>query len=557
MRDMAGPAQLQRTAAVVATAVALSVLSIAGVIGLIARASSSRDAHLKLTSIEAQLSTLQAAPWSPLIRPDVPLVSRKALEARERPIVTQLERLSITDPAPSLKTALRAMDRNFVALERVRAVIARHDPLRAATLLPEPERYRVAATRGLRQAGAVYNQRAARSLAVASAGSGLVISLLLAAFSFFFLRSTRARQEAQRLAAERAQLAHTDALTGLGNRRALTADLTTMLATQAATPHALVIYDLDGFKYYNDTFGHPAGDALLARLADRLMTACDGLGTPYRMGGDEFCVLARLDDRDEESIARIGAGALTESGAEFDVGCSYGLAALPSEATSPEAALTLADRRMYAQKHAGRASVSRQTTDVLLKVLSEQSSELGHHIDGVARLAQLTALRLGLDAQDVHRIRLAAELHDVGKTAIPAEILNKKGPLDEEEWRFMRRHTLIGERIIMAAPALAPTARLVRSSHERIDGTGYPDQLAGDDIPLGSRIVSVCDAFDAMVSERPYSKAIPVADAMAELRRCSGTQFDAEIVRAFAALVAEIGYEPEADARASVLDAAA
>ena len=170
---------------------------------------------------------------------------------------------------------------------------------------------------------------------------------------------------------------------------------------------------------------------------------------------------------------------------------------------------------------------------------------------------EISGLRLGLDAQDVHRIRLAAELHDVGKTAIPAAILNKKGPLNADEWQFMHRHTLIGERIIMAAPALAPTARLVRSSHERIDGTGYPDQLAGDDIPLGSRIVSVCDAFDAMVSERPYSKAVPVADAIAELERCSGTQFDAEIVRVFAGLVAEIGYVPEAVAQASVLDAAA
>ena len=229
MRDMAGRSHNQRTAAVLATAVALSVLSIAGVIGLVAHASSSRDAHLELTAVEAQLSTLQAAPWSPLIRPDVPLVSRRALAAHERPIVARLNRLRKSDPAPSLQTALAAMDHNFIELERVRAVIARHDPLRAATLLPEPERYRVAATRALRQAGAVYNGRAARSLMVAAAGSGLVISLLLVAFSFFFLRSTRAREEAQQLAAERARLAETDALTGLGNRRALMADLTAML----------------------------------------------------------------------------------------------------------------------------------------------------------------------------------------------------------------------------------------------------------------------------------------------------------------------------------------
>ena len=199
---------------------------------------------------------------------------------------------------------------------------------------------------------------------------------------------------------------------------------------------------------------------------------------------------------------------------------------------------------MYAQKHEGRVSASRQSTDVLLKVLSEQSSDLGHHIDGVARLAQLTAERLGLDAQEAHWVRLAAELHDVGKTAIPATILDKPGPLSDDEWQFMRRHTLIGERIILAAPALAPAARLVRSSHERVDGTGYPDRLRGDAIPRGSRIVSICDAFDAMVSQRSYSEAMTLTQALAELQRCAGTQFDGEIVRVFDALVREIGYAP-------------
>jgi two-component system, cell cycle response regulator len=379
---------------------------------------------------------------------------------------------------------------------------------------------------------------------------------LLVAFGFFYIRSNRERSDAQRLATERAVLAQTDALTGLGNRRALMADLSAAFATHDGD-YALALYDLDGFKYYNDSFGHPAGDALLERLADRLMTTLQGIGTAYRMGGDEFCVLARADGGDGDAIARLGAAALTEDGEEFEIGCSYGLASMPLEATSPEAALALADQRMYAQKRSGRVSATRQSTDVLLKVLSEQSTELGHHIDGVARLAQLTAERLGLEDQETHWVRLAAELHDVGKTAIPAAILNKVGPLSDEEWRFMRRHTIIGERIILAAPALAPAARLVRSSHERIDGTGYPDQLPGSEIPRGSRIVAVCDAFDAMVSDRPYSRGVPVRDALAELRRCSGTQFDAEIVRVFVELVQEIGYAPEGSHPAPALDATA
>jgi two-component system, cell cycle response regulator len=134
---------------------------------------------------------------------------------------------------------------------------------------------------------------------------------------------------------------------------------------------------------------------------------------------------------------------------------------------------------------------------------------------------------------------LAAKLHDVGKTAIPDEILNKPGPLDQDEWEFMRSHTVIGERIVLAAPSLAQTAGLVRSSHERFDGTGYPDALDGRAIPLGASIIAVCDAFDAMVATRPYRAAMAPADAVAELRRCAGTQFDPLVVEAFCAVAAE------------------
>ena len=149
------------------------------------------------------------------------------------------------------------------------------------------------------------------------------------------------------------------------------------------------------------------------------------------------------------------------------------------------------------------------------------------------------AERLGLPAHEVKLHPLAAELHDVGKTAIPDAILNKPGPLDDDEWEFMRRHTVIGERIILAAPSLAPTAELVRSSHERFDGTGYPDALRGEEIPLGASIIAVCDAFDAMVSERPYRDAMSPADALVELRRCAGTQFDPGVVEAFCAVAEE------------------
>ena len=133
----------------------------------------------------------------------------------------------------------------------------------------------------------------------------------------------------------------------------------------------------------------------------------------------------------------------------------------------------------------------------------------------------------------------AASLHDVGKAAVPDDILNKSGPLNDDEWAFMRRHTLIGERILSAAPALSRAAKLVRWSHERYDGKGYPDKLAGRAIPLASRIIAVCDAYDAMVSDRPYKPAAEPAAARAELRRCAGQQFDPEVVEICCAVLEE------------------
>lgn len=160
--------------------------------------------------------------------------------------------------------------------------------------------------------------------------------------------------------------------------------------------------------------------------------------------------------------------------------------------------------------------------------------------------ATLTAEELGLPAHQVSRIGLAAELHDVGKSAIPDAILNKPGPLDEGELRFIRSHTVIGERIVLAAPSLVTLAELVRSSHERFDGSGYPDELQGAEIPCGARIIAACDAFDAMVASRPYRDRLSVEDALEELRRGSGTQFDPMVVEAFLAVAAEHELAPAA-----------
>jgi len=335
------------------------------------------------------------------------------------------------------------------------------------------------------------------------------------------------------LAASRDE-ARTDALTGLGNRRALIDDLDTALADPAGEPVVLALYDLDGFKLYNDSFGHGAGDALLARLGQRLRAAVGDAGRAYRMGGDEFCIVA---GGDVGSLVSECGFALTERGDGFVVGCSFGSILLPREAVTSQAALSIVDARMYLDKAGGRASAGSQSKDVLRQALSERNADLDEHITGVATLAGAVARRIGLDRGQVEEVRLAAELHDVGKVAIPDAILMKKGPLDPAEWEFMRRHTIIGERIVSAAPALAGVAKIVRSTHERVDGNGYPDGLSGEEIPLGARIVLACDAYSAMTSRRPYAEPLTVAAAVAELRRCAGSQFDAAIV---AALCSEV-----------------
>jgi HD-GYP domain-containing protein (c-di-GMP phosphodiesterase class II) len=191
--------------------------------------------------------------------------------------------------------------------------------------------------------------------------------------------------------------------------------------------------------------------------------------------------------------------------------------------------------RVYSRKPSTLASAAQQSSEVLQRALAERDSELGLHLDEVAELVCATALQLGVTPEDLDAARDTALLHDVGKIAIPDAILCKPGPLDYDEWNYMKRHTVIGERIIAAAPALAEVAGYVRSTHERYDGGGYPDGLAGDAIPLISRIVAVCDAYDAMVTDRAYRRALDPGWAVAELCECSGTQFDPAVVDGFLA----------------------
>jgi diguanylate cyclase (GGDEF)-like protein len=319
--------------------------------------------------------------------------------------------------------------------------------------------------------------------------------------------------------------ATTDALTGLGNRRALMRDL------EERSAGVLALFDLDGFKTYNDTFGHPAGDALLARLGANLLAAVGADGRAYRMGGDEFCVLAGADD---PTLVTRAAHALSESGERFEIRCSFGSVTLTEAHKDPVDALRVADQRMYANKRRGRRSSDEAVHQVLLRVAAEHDGELREHVEDVADLVGAVGRELGLGEDELLEVRRAAALHDIGKVAIPDAILHAPRKLTADEWEYMRQHTIIGERIIRAAPELSGVAGIVRSSHERWDGAGYPDRVAGEEIPLGARIVAVCDAYDAIVTDRAYRKAQSPEAALAELRRCAGTQFDPSVVAAFA-----------------------
>jgi diguanylate cyclase (GGDEF)-like protein len=335
--------------------------------------------------------------------------------------------------------------------------------------------------------------------------------------------------------------AMTDPLTGLGNRRMLMRDLRVqMKSASTQRPLMLILFDLNGFKTYNDAFGHTAGDDLLSRLGRALASAVAARGRAYRLGGDEFCVLATLGQDGVEPTVAAATAALTEHGSAFTIDASYGLILLPSETHDVAEALRLVDQRMYAQKRSGRRSADRQSKDVLLHALYERNPELRSQLQEVGELVGLVAQRMGLSVEDSQRAVQAGELRDVGQVAIPDAILGKNGELDDDERAFVRNEPVIAERIIGAAPALAQVARLVRSSGEHFDGSGHPDGLAGDDIPLGSRIVAACHRYVLLTSGRGRDPQA-VSDALDELRRHAGRWLDPQVLSVLSTVVTAPG----------------
>jgi GGDEF domain-containing protein len=326
--------------------------------------------------------------------------------------------------------------------------------------------------------------------------------------------------------AEPAGSTSVDPVTGLATHDRLPADVQRELA--AGNEVTLYLFVLDGFKEYNAAYGDVCGDALLAWLGRKLRDAVGSYGTAYRMRGGSFALLAVGSERFTNALCASAASALSETGDGFQISCDVGRASLPGEAADPRPALELAARR--ASKHASERHVKsgrRAPSDTF------EALRLVRNRMDIAELATAIARSLNVPEAEIETIESAMHLCDVGNVAVPRAVLGYPGKITGPEWQFIHLHTQVGERLIAGPLGMEPVARLVRCSHERWDGAGYPDGLAGLQIPLGSRIVFVCSAFHDMTSDRPHRAAFEPADALTQLERGAGTQFDPDVVSAF------------------------
>ena len=352
------------------------------------------------------------------------------------------------------------------------------------------------------------------------------------------------------------QLASTDPLTGLGNTRRFHERLQQLLddAERSGNPLALCLFDLDNLKVVNDEHGHPAGDRVLVTVSSRLRHG----GEAFRLGGDEFAVL--LNGRTSEEAVSV-AGAILSRVASLKVGdlpqltMSCGVAIFPSDGVSRKELVRLADSALYWAKDHGKNRVRVYHPEALSAYALERlganpglndrlraaasladavdarDAHAGAHSRHVGDLAASIGERLGFDSDRVEILRLAGHLHDVGKLAIPEDLLRKEDPLSDAELVVLQRHPEIGFHMIESL-GLGPVAEWVLHHHERWDGLGYPNELVGDQIPLGARIIFVADAWDSMTSERTYREGMSVEQALEEIQSRAGSQFDPEIVEA-------------------------
>ena len=354
-----------------------------------------------------------------------------------------------------------------------------------------------------------------------------------------FARMLETNRRQSLLLEEQEHEALNDRVTALPNRRQLEADIEAMTA-RPGERRVLVLLELEGLQTYGDRFGYAAGDELVRQSAQSLVEAVRPLGgLAYRFGTARLAALVPYDERRRGEVTLAVTDSLRDQDADPAIGRSYGEVAVPDETAAAEVAFQLAGQRLEAHRQRQHRSARRQAHAVLMAALSARRPELRDHLRTVAYRAISLARRMGMGTAEIDDVALAAELQDVGLLAVPESVLEKEAPLSEAETAMIQSHTADGERIIAAAPGLASVAGLVRSSSERYDGSGHPDGLVGEAIPLGARVIAVAVAFAALTAQRPYRPALSPSEALAELRRCSGTQFDPGVVEALAQDLAE------------------
>ena len=329
-----------------------------------------------------------------------------------------------------------------------------------------------------------------------------------------------------------------DALTDLYNRTFFEEELR-RIDTSSQLPISVIIVDVNGLKIVNDAFGHQTGDALLKRVAAVLKDGFRSSDVVARWGGDEFVILAsRTDQSQTEAMLRRIYDACERCSTEpvpVSVAMGYGIKTNLQEDIF--AVLKTAEDVMYKRKLAESASARSAIVNTLLSSLRARSHETEAHALRMRKMAMALGSEVGLVTSELDRLALLATLHDIGKITVPTEVLMKPGPLTAEEWALIKEHPQTGYRIAVSTEEFSYIAGDILSHHERWDGSGYPRGLKGEDISIFARITAVVDAYDAMTSPRPYSDPISHADAVEELKRCAGKQFDAELVAAFVRLL--------------------
>jgi diguanylate cyclase (GGDEF)-like protein len=356
-------------------------------------------------------------------------------------------------------------------------------------------------------------------------------------------------------------LSESDPLTGLANHRKLYEFLAheRARAERYGSHFSLVMLDVDEFKLLNDTHGHPAGDAVLRQVAALLAERTRAADIVGRYGGDEFLlVLPETTATEAGLFAQQLRAALAEepyvttAGEQIPIHASFGIAAYPEDAPDANGLVALADANLYSSKRRGGDAITgneeeRPLRDAeggtfglfesLVTAVDNKDRYTRRHSEEVTEYALAISKALGLSEDSQRVLRVASLLHDVGKIGIPDRILRKPGSLSKGEYEVVKGHPLLAETIIASIPDVEEIRAAVAAHHERYDGLGYPHGLAESAIPLLARIMAVADTYSAMTTDRPYRKALSGEEALAELRACSGTQFDPEIVETFVACI--------------------